>query len=188
MVKKLLLRANCPTNDYWDVDFIHVELTDKNLTALALRRNACLAFLTSQSDRPDGQPPYWGHVELPDSLDFTVGVLTEAQREAVGDLLDQESALELSAEQSPLFVDAIETAGTELHSLLFYGDGTVCFKALAREGSDVAEAELPGKLLPALPMDKLRNTLRLCVDRLSEYPDAEGGTALELGRRALHDL
>lgn len=35
--------------------------------------------------------------------------------------------------------------------------------------------------------DKLRNALRLCVSRLEEYQDAEGGTALELARAALKE-
>ena len=36
-----------------------------------------------------------------------------------------------------------------------------------------------------LERDRLRSALQLCVARLAEYPDAEGGTALEIGRRAL---
>lgn len=36
-----------------------------------------------------------------------------------------------------------------------------------------------------LERDRLKNVLRLCVARLEEYEDAEGGTALELARREL---
>ena len=32
---------------------------------------------------------------------------------------------------------------------------------------------------------QLTGSLKLCVDRLSEYPDAKGGVALESGLRAL---
>lgn len=35
---------------------------------------------------------------------------------------------------------------------------------------------------------KAIDTLRLCVARLSEYPDAAGGIALELGQRVLNEL